>query len=39
MRYMVQILLNKWRCFNNEELKEYYEKLGMTVIDLETWAI
>ena len=38
MRYMVQIFLNEWKCFNSDELKESYEQLGMTVIDLENWA-
>ena len=39
MRYMIQINSNQWKCFDSEELKENYEKLGITVIDLETWAL
>lgn len=41
MRYMVVLDLNAktFKCFNSEELKEFYESNGVFVIDLEIWSV
>ena len=39
MRYMVQIGINIFKCFDSKEYKDYLESIGVFVIDLENWAV